>query len=106
MGQTVGVIGDGLLPGILREIARCALPPGRARFRHIRTAEGLEQRGLTRPVAPHQSDLVAGPDLEGDAVDDGLATDLDDEVVDDQHPTSQPPFLRCADRLDLRRVRV
>ena len=90
VGQPARVVGDQFLAGILGQVAGGPVSAHGARLGRHGATEGGEQGRLPGTVAPDQADLVARSDLEGHAVDDGLATDLHDEVLDDQHPSSQP----------------
>ena len=97
VGEAVGVVGDGFLAGVLRQVAGGAVPLDQAGLGWVGPAEDLEQRGLARAVAADEADLVARADLEGHPVDDRLAADLDDEVPHAQHRSSQPPAGEASD---------
>ena len=80
---------NGVPTRILREIARSSRPLDGSTFWFVIATENSEKRGLAGPISPYQTDLVPGLNLEGGPINDGLSPDLNYEVPDVKHRSSQ-----------------
>ena len=89
-GERFGI--HGVLTRILREVARSSRPLDGSAFWVVIAAENTEKCGLPGTISPYQTDLVPGLDLEGGPINDGLSPDLDYEVSDAKHRSSQAPL--------------
>ena len=90
-----GVVGHVVRARVLRQVAGGRGPLDDTGARSGGATEDPQQRGLPGAVAPDQPDLLPRMDVQSQAVDDRLATDLDDEVTNREHARLPPPTVRA-----------
>ena len=92
--ETNGFDAESALDGLLGQVSQRALSrdrAGDAQMLGVIAQQHGQQRRLARAVTTNQTDLFAVAHDEGDGLEDAPRTDLDAEVLDDQH--SLPPVV-------------
>ena len=81
-------------PRVLRKVADRAGPAHRAARGQPLPREHLGERGLARPVPPHQADLVAGGDLEARRLEQQLRARAQFQAACHDHENLLPALIR------------